>query len=111
MSTFWDFIKLPLSLPISPIWDFITCLILEEIAYKIAFSYAGEYGSTSSERGCLHWLIRIPLYLFIWLVVCVIILIVRFVIENWIWIRIVLGILVLVGVIALLIYRNKKQKR
>ena len=111
MSTLWDFLKLPLSLPISPIWDFIICLILEEIAYKIAFSYAGEYGSTSNERGCLHWLIRIPLYLIIWIVVCGIILTVRFVTKNWIWILIVFGIIILAGVIVLLVNRNKKQKR
>ncbi len=111
MSTLWDFLKLPLSLPISPIWDLIICLILERIVYKIAFSYAGEYGSTSGERGLLHWLIRIPLYLVIWIVVCGIILIVRFVTENWVWVLIVLGILIVAGVIALLIYRNKKQKR
>ena len=110
MSDLWSFLKLPLSLPISPVWDFLICLVLERLAYKVAFSYAGEYGSTSGERGALHWLIRIVIYLLIWSLVCFIILAVKYIIVNWVWVLIISGVLAVTGLIFLII-RRKRVKR
>ena len=110
MKTFVDFLTLPLSLPISPIWDFIICLVIGEIAYRVAFSYAGEFGYTSGERSILHWIIRIVVYFVVWSLVCCIILAVRFIKANWIWVLIVLVALAVIGLIVLII-RKKRLKR
>ena len=106
-----DFLSLPLSLPISPIWDIIICAFIGEAAYRIAFFYAGEYGHSSGERGCLHWLIRIPLYFVIWCLVCILITIVNFLHANWVYVLIVLGALLLIGITVLIILYFKRRRK
>ena len=110
MKSIMDFLTLPLSLPIPPIWDFIICLVIGEIAYRVAFSYAGELGITSGERGFLHWIIRIVVYFVVWSLVCCIIMAVRFIKANWVWVIIVLSALAVIGLIVLII-RTKRLKR
>ena len=85
MKTLLDFITLPLSLPIDPIWDFIICAVIGEIAFRLAYSFAGENASSGAGRFALHWLVRLPLYLIIWIFACLIILSVKFIIANWVW--------------------------
>ncbi len=102
-----EFLALPLSLPISPIWDFVICAIIGEIAYQVAFSYAGRNGSSSGERTLLHWLIRFPVYFGLWLMICILILIVKFIKANWIWILVILGMGALIGGSIILIRRHK----
>ena len=109
MSKIIDFLSLPLSLPISPIWDFIICLVIGEVTYRIAFLLAGEHGYSRRERFIMHWLIRIPLYFVIWCMVCLIIIIVNFVKANWIAVLIVLGLLLLIGIAALIIIKCKTR--
>ena len=97
MKALFEFLKLPLSLPISPIWDFVICVVIGEVAYQIAFSYAGRNGSSSGERTILHWLVRIPVYFVLWVVICTLILVVQFIKANWIWIIVVVAIMAVVG--------------
>ena len=109
MKTLLDFLTLPLSLPISPIWDFLICLVLGEIAYRVAYSLAGEYGSTSEERGCIHWMIRIPFYFVLWIIACVIIKVVKFVSANLIWILIAISVLAIIGLSVLLVLHIRRK--
>ncbi len=111
MKNIIDYLSLPLSLPISPIWDIVICAIIGEVAYRIAFWYAGENGRTSGERGCLHWLVRVPLYFFIWSFVCLLITVINFLRVNWIYVLIVLGIMLLIGITVLVIRYNKRRKK
>lgn len=85
MKLLLDFLSLPLSLPINPVWDFVICVVLGEVVYQLAYSLAGEYGHNSNDRYCLHWIIRIPAYFVLWSFVCFIILAARFVKANWMW--------------------------
>ena len=73
MKALLDFLTLPLSLPINPIWDFVICAIIGEIAYWVAYSFAGRNASSSAGRSALHWAVRIPLYFILWLIACIII--------------------------------------
>ena len=113
MKMLLDFLTLPLSLPISPFWDFLICLVLGEIAYRVAYSLAGEYGSTSVERGRIHWIIRIPFFFILWIIACVIIKAVMFVSANLIWILIAISVLAIIGLSVLLVLhiRQKKKKQ
>lgn len=110
MSEIFALIKLPLSLPINPIYEFAILGIIDLIVYKIAFAEAGRYGSSSDERRELHWLIRIVLFVVLWLITCFIIWLVRFIKKHWIWVVAVVGVLVVTGVI-LLIVSHRKYKR
>ena len=109
MKLVFEFLKLPLSLPISPLWEYIAGLIIGEIAYRVAYRKAGELGSTSNERKLVHWIIRIFTNFIVWLFVCVLVLIVKFIAANWIWVLVVLGIITIVG-ISILIVRKRRQK-
>ena len=111
MSKIIDFLALPLSLPISPIWDFIICLIIGEVAYRIAYSLSGEYGHSSRERYFLHWFIRIPLYFIIWCIICLIITIVNVVRANWVIVLISLGAILVISLIILIIVKLKRRKK
>lgn len=108
MKGVFDFIKLPLSLPISPIWDFVICAIIGEIACQIAFHFAGEIGDSSGERLLFHWIIRIPLYFIMWLLACFIIIVVRFFI-NHLWALVPTGVLIVGGIIFLFLIRRKRK--
>jgi len=109
MSKILDFLTLPLSLPISPILDFIICLAIGEVAYQIAYSVAGEHGHSGRERFLLHWLIRIPLYFLIWCIACLLIIIVDFIKAHWIYVLIALGVLLLIGITTLIIIKRKRK--
>ena len=97
MKAFLDFLTLPLNLPINPIWDVVICLVIGEIAYRVAYAFAGAYADTSGGRTVLHWLIRIPLWFLIWLFACLVITIVNLVRQNCLWLLAILGALVLCG--------------
>ncbi len=98
MKALLDFLTLPLSLPISPIWDFIICAIIGEVAYWVAFSFAGRNAHTSSGRSALHWAVRIPLYFVLWFAACIIITVVNFIKANWIGVIVVAGVIVIAGI-------------
>ena len=108
MSRLLDFLTLPLSLPISPLWDVVICLVIGEIAYRVAFAVAGEHADSVSGRSALHWLIRIPLWFLMWLFVCLIITIVDLIRENWMWAFAVLAFIAVVVGIIMLIKRHQR---
>lgn len=108
MKLLLDFLSLPLSLPINPVWDFVICAVLGEVVYRLAYSFAGEYGHNSSDRFWIHWLIRIPAYFLLWSVICVGIIVARFLKANWIWVLpIVLA--VVVGIVGIIIFVKRKK--
>ena len=108
MKAVLDYLTLPLSLPVNPILDYIITLLIGDIVYRIAFSYAKE-NARSGERYFVHWLVRIPLYFVIWLLVCLVILIVQFIRANWIWVLIILGIIAVSGIVTLIIIKVHKK--
>ena len=109
MKALFDFLTLPLSLPISPVWDFVICIIIGEIAYWVAYAFAGAHGMSSNGRWALHWAMRIPLYFVLWLLTCAIIAVVSFVRANWVWVLVILGLAAAAGV-AFLVIRFRMQE-
>ena len=73
MGTIFDILVDPLSLSLSPIWEWIILLIIGEIAYNVAFRFVGDmYGGgwiqTSIGGSIIHWIIRLLVYFFAWFV-------------------------------------------
>ena len=110
MKAFFDFLTLPLSLPINPIWDFVITLIIGEVVYLVAYSFAGRNAISRAGRSTLHWAVRIPLYFILWLLACVIITIVDYIKANWIWVLIALGAIAVIGVAIIVIIHTRKNK-
>ena len=110
MKALLDFLTLPLSLPINPIWDYVITAVIGEIAYWVAYSFAGRNASSSAGRSALHWAVRIPLYFVLWLLACLIIMIVNFIKANWIWVLVALGLIAIIGIAIILIIHFRKKK-
>ena len=109
MSKLLDFITLPLSLPVSPIWDIVITAIIGEAVYRYAYYVAGEYGSSGRERFLIHWLVRFPAYFLVWGSACLIILICRFV-RTHMWVLAIAGVIV-VAAIAGIVYKTRKDRK
>lgn len=78
----FDLITSSLSLFENPIYNYIVMAIIGYISFKIAFTIVGELGLRGEAGSIVHWIIRFFVLLFIWLLCCIIICFVTFIINN-----------------------------
>ena len=103
----FELITDPLGLPINPIWEYVILLVLNEIAFQIAWnaSPGGRWGSE------IHWAVRIPMFIVLWAITYAIIVAVKWICTNWILvISIVGGIAVVSGITAVVLLHQRKRK-
>jgi hypothetical protein len=102
----FELIKEPLGLPISPLYEYLLLIVINEIAFHVAWK-ASPGGSFGSE---IHWLVRVPTFLTIWLITYLVIFVLKWFISNWILIvGVILGFIVLIGLIKML-FRNRSTR-
>jgi len=104
----FDLITSSLSLFENPFYNYMAMAIKGFIAFKVAFAIVGELGLRGEAGSIAHWIIRLFIFAFIWLICCIAIVLITFIINNWIIITIS-GILLLV-IYVLKIYANKNPK-
>ena len=97
----FDLITSPLSLFENPLQNYIAMAIIGAISYGIAFRAVGELGLRGKAGSDVHWTIRLIVFLVIWLLCCIVIKIVTFVINNWI-------IVTICAIMILIVYIVKK---
>lgn len=104
---FFEMLKQPLGLPISPIYEYILLLVIGEVAFQIAWNISpgGKYGSE------IHWLVRIPIFLLIWILLYITIVIVKWVIAHWIILCFAIGGLIIFIGLAVLVVRKYQLKK
>jgi hypothetical protein len=90
----------PLTLPISPVAEWIVLLIINGLVYRMAYCLVGDLYSFGCISGSAvgkvaHWILRTICFFIIWGVVSAVIIVGQFVINNWM--AITIGTLVLVG--------------
>ena len=90
----------PLTLPISPVAEWIVLLIINELVYRMAYSMVGDLYSSGCISGraagqLVHWILRTICFFVVWGVVSAVIIVGQFVVDNWI--AITIGILALMG--------------
>ena len=103
----FEIITDPLGLPISLVWEYIILLILNEIAFCIAWkaSPGGIFGSE------IHWAVRIPAFIVLWAITYGLIFFGKWICANWIIIlSILLSIVVIVGISTIIILSMKKKR-
>ncbi|MDD3346520.1 hypothetical protein [Oscillibacter sp.] len=101
----FQLITSPLGLPISPLYEYLILLVLNEIAFQIAWnaSPGGRWGSE------IHWAVRIPTFIIIWAITYGVIWTAKWVCANWILVVSCIGALaILGGTIALVVLRRKR---
>ena len=79
----FDFITSPFSLFENPFYDYIAIAVIGYIAYKIAYGIVGDIGLRREAGSIAHWIIRFLVFVFIWLLCCVAIKIITFIVNNW----------------------------
>ena len=106
LKLFYTLFTDPLGLPIEPLWEYITLLIVGEIVHEIAFSISpgGTFGSL------IYWFSKVIVFVVIWAVLYAIIASIQFIIAHWIWFAIG-GEIVLVAIIGLIIYNRADNNR
>lgn len=102
----FDLLTDPLGLPIDALYEYVILLVLNFIAYKIAWdaSPGGRWGSE------IHWSVRIIVFVVLWAITYGVIAAVKWLFENWLLIISILGFIVLVTVATALIVKRLKRK-
>jgi len=112
----FNFITAPLGLPIDWYWEYLILAGVGVLAYGIAFSIVGimyDKGLISG-RGTgsvFHWLIRFVCFVFLWAFIYGIIKLVRWLIEYWVIILAVAGVLLMSAIIISITIKLLQKKR
>ena len=96
----------PLGLPINALWEYLILLVLNEIAYRIAWEASpGGFGGSA-----IHWAVRTISFVVMWAVTYGIITAVKWIFAHWVLVLSIIGIILLVfGIVAVVVLRRKKQ--
>lgn len=99
-----------LTLPIEPLHECIILAIIGAIAFSVGWdvSPGGKWGSL------IHWVVRLAVFVGLWLVTGIVLMIAQWVINNWILVvSIVGGILLLIAIISItrLILKKKNARK
>jgi len=96
----------PLGLPINALWEYLILLILNEIAFRIAWEASpGGFGGST-----IHWTVRTISFVVMWAVAYGIITAVKWIFAHWVLVLSVLGaVLFTSGVAVVVVLRRKKQ--
>ena len=101
MRSVFDLITLPFSLFENQLYNYLAMALIGAISYRIAFWSVGELGLKRRAGSDAHWIIRFIVFVTIWLICCIAIKIVTFIINNWL-------IVIISGIMLLLVYIVKK---
>lgn len=76
----FELIVEPLGLPIYFIYEYMILLIISEFAFHIAWDATpgGKWGSE------IHWFVRVISFLVIWFLTYSVILVLKWIISNWV---------------------------
>lgn len=83
---FFDLITSQLSLFENPLHNYLAMAIIGVVAFVIAWNAVGEIGVRGEAGSILHWIIRIFAFVVIWLALSILIIIISFIMNNWIYI-------------------------
>ena len=96
----------PLGLPINALWEYLILLILNGIAFRIAWEASpGGFGGS-----LIHWVVRVIAFVIMWAVTYAVIAVVKWIFAHWVLIVCILGVsLLIAGIITIIVLRKKKQ--
>ena len=104
-SFIFDQLTDPLSLPITPLYEWAILGIIGMIAYAISFRIVGDMYHSGCIHGSFlgslsHWTIRLLIFSLLWFVVYWSIIIVQWIIANWVVLLFSLFGIVLVSILV-----------
>jgi hypothetical protein len=115
----FDLLIDPLGLPIEWYKEYLILAVIGAVAYIIAFRCVGDMyhigmidGRTSGSF--FHWLIRLVLFVVLWVITYGMIVAAKWLIVNWVmFLSVVGGIAAVAGIVAIVMFiiRNHKKKK
>lgn len=86
LKLFFDLLVDPLGLSLPWIYEYLTMFVVGEISYIIAYNVVGRYIRKEymerNKRSFMHWLVRLAVYVSIWILLRASVWIYGFVVEN-----------------------------
>jgi small-conductance mechanosensitive channel len=115
LSFIFDKITDPLTLPISPLYEWLILAVVGFIAFKIAYRAVGDMydmGIISSSAGgsLCHWIIRVIVFIPIWAAVYGVIVLAQWVVAHWVLAVCVFAGLLLSGITTYFILKHRSCK-
>ena len=112
----FDKITDPLTLPISPLYEWLILAVVGLVAYIVAFRAVGsmyDTGMISSRSGgsLFHWIIRVVVFIPIWAAVYGIIALAQWVMGHWVIALCILVGLIILGIAVLFIIKRRANRR
>lgn len=102
----FELIKEPLDLPVSPLYEYLLLLILNVVAFQVAWN-ASPGGKSGSD---IHWLVRVSTFLIIWAISYTVIFVGKWLLTNWILVvSILIGLITLAGITIILIKSRRNN--
>lgn len=95
----------PLGLPIEPLWEYVILLVLNEVAFLIAWN-ASPGGKNGSK---IHWAVRLPSFFVLWAVAYGAIVAAKWIYHNWIIVLAAVSAIIVISVIITIIVLHKKK--
>ena len=107
----------PLTLPVDPLYEWIFLFVIELIAFIFSFRIVQNMYDTGDISGSFlgrifHWIIRILIFILIWVVVYWAVVITQCIIDNWVLALCVFtGIILVAFAIIVMFHYYKKNER
>ena len=100
MKFIFELLTSPLGLPIPWYIEYIILLVVNTVAFELAFAAVGKLYSGNIIHGkktgsVLHWIIRIFAFFVLWAILYGLISFVKLCIAHWIWVVSILGAIIL----------------
>ncbi len=106
----YNFLTMPIGLPINPLYSWLIMAVIGVMAFWIAYGAVGKLGLRGDAGSVAHWIIRFVVFVLLWGIVRIAI----WAVQNWqLSLMAVGGIAaaVILSVIAITIMRRVKKRR
>lgn len=102
MKFIFELLTSPLGLPIPWYAEYIILVVVNTVAFILAFAAVGELYTGHVIHGkktghVLHWIIRIAAFFVLWAVLYGLIALVKLCIAHWVWVVSILGALIVIS--------------
>lgn len=115
MEFIFELLTNPLGLPVPWYIEYIILLVVNIIAFELAFRavgklYSGDIIHGSKSGRVLHWIIRFVAFFVLWAVLYGLIALVKFCIAHWIWVVSILGAIIAISLAILISVKLIKRR-
>lgn len=114
MKLIFELLTSPLGLPIPWYIEYIILIVVNTVAFELAFAAVGKLYSDNIIHGkktgsVLHWIVRILAFLVLWAVLYGLIAFAKLCIAHWIWVVSILGAIILLSLSILITVKLCKK--